>query len=369
MGLARPGRGASPARARPPAGALELRSGGPEPQQRHRHAGAQLARRAGSGGRRSPAAEPGAGQCRARPAASRLGLASSLPARTALVLDPSARPATGRPCLRAGTGRSRPARRLAARGRPGRARRRSPAAATGRPRGPLRLVAAALAPVPLRRRPRPRRAPRDTRSRARRMGSDRARCDPCRAGACGSDRVARLASPGEGCRRSARAARVRGFQGRPEPPQGTRRNPRPGARGHARDARAAGLALSREQGLSPAATRPPRAAAASGQSRHPEPRCAGAECAAAGVGARRLRHSRRHRAGAPGAGGDALRARAGAGDQVGARHRARGRHRPLDERDFRPRLGDPGAQRDRHRAPQQPPRDRAPARDSRLQGL
>ncbi len=64
-----------------------------------------------------------------------------------------------------------------------------------------------------------------------------------------------------------------------------------------------------------------------------------------------------------GSGRHALRARAGARHQILARHRACRRHRPLDERDRRPRRRRSGPQRHRHRAAQRQARDRLSARD------
>ena len=59
----------------------------------------------------------------------------------------------------------------------------------------------------------------------------------------------------------------------------------------------------------------------------------------AGRRARRFRRARRDHQCAAGPGGDPLRARAGAGHQVVARHRARRRHRPLHERALGARRG------------------------------
>src|SRR5216683_2632442 len=104
---------------------------------------------------------------------------------------------------------------------------------------------------------------------------------------------------------------------------------------------------------SSAAARAPRHAAA-GEIHGDQRGRAAAERADARDRARGFRHPRPDRESAAGAGGHALRARAGAGHQGLAHHRPRRRHRALDERDLRARRGHPRAQRHRHRAAQQP---------------
>ena len=96
---------------------------------------------------------------------------------------------------------------------------------------------------------------------------------------------------------------------------------------------------------------------------------AGAECAPARGRPRRFRRQGRDRQRASGASRRALRARAGAGDQVVAGDRARRRHRPVDVGRLGPRGRSPGPQRHRRRTAEPAPGDGLPARASRQRGL
>ena len=83
----------------------------------------------------------------------------------------------------------------------------------------------------------------------------------------------------------------------------------------------------------------------------------------------RFRRTRRDHQCAAGAGGHALRAGAGAGHQIVARHQPCRRHRPVHERAFRARRRGVGKERDRHRIAQSDPRKGLSARTPRLARL
>ena len=90
--------------------------------------------------------------------------------------------------------------------------------------------------------------------------------------------------------------------------------------------------------------------------------------ARAGKRARRFRRARRNRQGASRPCRDAVRTRTRTRHQIVARHRARRRHRPLDERAVGPRCRRPRPQRHRHRTAERASRKGLFARIADRQG-
>ena len=104
-------------------------------------------------------------------------------------------------------------------------------------------------------------------------------------------------------------------------------------------------------------------AAEQGRPRHRQPGNAAGKRHRARRRARRFRRARRDHQCAAGPGGDALRARAGAGHQIVAGDQPRRRHRALDERAVGARRRGVRPQRHRHRAAEPDARESLSARD------